>query len=95
MNGRVLSAILLLLVLSIACFIAAPVFSGEHPWDSDRGDDNWDSDDGEGGRDGFYDTIVVIPDTAAESGTTGGGSSSSSIWSGLFAGVVSSLLMTP
>jgi len=35
MNGRALSAILLLLVLLAVGLVSTPAFSGEHPWDSD------------------------------------------------------------
>lgn len=35
MNGRALSAIILLLVLLATGLVSTPAFSGEHPWDSD------------------------------------------------------------
>jgi len=35
MNGRAMSAILLLLVLLAAGLVSTPALSGEHPWDSD------------------------------------------------------------
>ncbi|MCP4685365.1 MAG: hypothetical protein GY867_07940 [bacterium] len=35
MNGRALSAIMLLLVLLAAGLVSTPALSGEHPWDSD------------------------------------------------------------
>ncbi|MBU0985174.1 MAG: hypothetical protein KKA42_14965 [candidate division Zixibacteria bacterium] len=37
MKGKTLSAILMMLVLLVACFVSVPVFSGEHPWDADGG----------------------------------------------------------
>ena len=36
MDSRKLTLVLLLMVVVMAGFVAAPVFSGEHPWDSDR-----------------------------------------------------------
>ncbi len=33
-----------LLLLALACFISAPVFSAEDPWDADSGDDGGDGD---------------------------------------------------
>ena len=35
MNGRALSAILMLLVLLAVGLVSTPALSGEHPWDSD------------------------------------------------------------
>ncbi len=47
MNGRRLATVMLLLVLLAICFVSAPVFSGEHPWDADlvdvdKGGDDFD-----------------------------------------------------
>lgn len=93
MNGRILSAALILLILFVACFVAGPVFSGEHPWDSDRGDDELGG--GDGGDDLLCDTIVVIPDTIMVLGSSGGDSNDvvssalfsiwTSIWSAMSA----------
>jgi len=92
MNGRILSVALILLILFVACFVAGPVFSGEHPWDSDRGDDG--NDGGEGDGDLFYDTIIVTPDTITVLGSSAGDgndnvlsawySSWTSIWTGIW-----------
>lgn len=61
MNGRILSAVLMVLIMLVASFAAGPALSGEHPWDSDRGggDDKDDGDDG----DWKYDTIIVPEDS--------------------------------
>jgi len=44
MKGRSLTALLMLLVLAVACFVSAPVSSGEHPWDADDPIDQGKSD---------------------------------------------------
>ncbi len=57
MNGRLFKGILLLLVLMMACFMASPISSGEHPWGSDRG-----------GGDDAEDTLNLNPeDTTTDS----------------------------
>lgn len=44
MKGRNLTAFLMLLVFAAACFVSAPVSSGEHPWDADDPVDQGKSD---------------------------------------------------
>jgi hypothetical protein len=61
-------ALMLLLALAFACFISAPVMSGEHPWDAD-----------DSGTDGNpEDTLIVITeiDTAGTDSANDGGSGS-------------------
>ncbi len=36
MKSRLLTAVLVLLLLGVSCFLSTPVLSGEHPWDVDR-----------------------------------------------------------
>lgn len=50
-------ALMLLVALAFACFVSAPVMSGEHPWDADNTG---------GGTDGNLDTLIdiTIADTA-------------------------------
>ena len=60
MNGRRLSAVIMLLALFAACLVSAPAFSGEHPWDADINDDRFG-----GGADYRYDdqgkdTVMVL-----------------------------------
>ena len=65
MSGRLFKGILLLLVLSAACFLASPISSGEHPWGSDRG---------EGGGDVDPDTgLVALDDSTSDSVLVSGG----------------------
>ena len=92
MNGRILSAALILLILFVACFVAGPVFSGEHPWDSDRGDDELGGGDGDG-DDFTRDTIVVIPDTIMVLGSSGGDGNDvvSSAWFGIWTSIWSAM----
>ena len=94
MNGRILSVALILLILFVACFVAGPVFSGEHPWDSDRGDDELGG--GDGGDDRLCDTIVVIPDTIMVLGSSGGDGNdvASSAWFGIWTGIWSAMSLT-
>jgi len=63
MSGKLFKAILLMLVLSVACLITAPVFSGEHPWDSDvvGKDSTIVVDPGSLGLDTTIDTSGVTP----------------------------------
>jgi hypothetical protein len=35
MQGKKVTAFMMLLALAVACFISATAFSGEHPWDSE------------------------------------------------------------
>lgn len=54
MKGSRLLAAIMLLSLALVCFISAPVFSGDDPWDVDG-----DNSGGGGGSDG--DTIAPPP----------------------------------
>ncbi len=93
MNGRILKAILLLLVLLVACFTSAPVLSGENPWDSDRGDDG-DGDPPPDTTTNGVDTTVVVPDSSFVSGGSSGSGDitvSDSGWLSFWAGAWSAL----
>jgi len=76
MDGKKLTAMLLLLTAMALAFVSAPVLSGEHPWDSDR--------TGGGGTNPGGGTIpndtIIVPDTVIVSVTVGGGSSGSDPW---------------
>ena len=73
MDGRRLTAVLLLMVAVAVGFITAPALSGEHPWDSDRTDGKG------GGATLHYDTIRV-PDTTVVIGTLLSSSAGTSVW---------------
>jgi hypothetical protein len=62
MNGRVLTAVVVLMFLALAAFIAGPAVSGEHPWDSDK-DGGKDTIRSGGG--GYYesDSVIVVYDS--------------------------------
>jgi len=76
MDGRRLTAVLLLMVAVAVGFITAPALSGEHPWDSDRTDGGGR---GAGGATLHYDTIRV-PDTTVVIGTLLSSSAGTSVW---------------
>lgn len=63
------TALLLLVALALVCFVSAPVFSGEHPWDAD--------DSGTDGSNSDTLHVITATDTAATSAiapaTPGGG----------------------
>ena len=65
MNGRALSAILLLLVLLAVGLVTTPAFSGEHPWDSDYtgGGDETSAVDKTGDTQVGEDTATVVINT--------------------------------
>jgi len=75
MDSRKLTAVMLVLMAVTIGFVTAPVFSGEHPWDSDRtqGDPN-----GTGGV-LTQDTAVVI-DTTEVASTLTYSAPGSSVW---------------
>ena len=63
MKGSRLIAVILLLSLALVCFISAPVFSGDDPWDVDN--------DGGGGSGSDGDSVVPPPgDSQLFEGTT-------------------------
>jgi len=72
MSGRFFKGILLLMVLSAACFLVSPISSGEHPWGSDRGggDEEFNPDSGSvrlgDSTDDTPDTILVSDDSGDE-----------------------------
>jgi hypothetical protein len=55
MKGPKLLAAIMLLSLALVCFISAPVFSGDDPWDVDG--------DAGGGSGSDGDTIAPVPDS--------------------------------
>ncbi|MEE8576938.1 MAG: hypothetical protein V3T31_06755 [candidate division Zixibacteria bacterium] len=57
MKRSKVSALWLMLALLTLCFISAPVFSGEHPWDAD--DPGQGGEPGTGG-DGDTDTTIIV-----------------------------------
>lgn len=58
MSNRLLLVVVATLVLLIVGLMTGPAFSGEHPWDSDRGEGNG------GPKSGVVvDTTLVAPDT--------------------------------
>lgn len=74
MDGRRLTAVLLLMVAVAVGFVTAPALSGEHPWDSDRTQGG-----GTGGTTVHYDTIRVS-DTTVVSGTLLSSAAGTSVW---------------
>jgi len=60
-------ALLLLVALTLACFISAPVLSGEHPWDAD----------GSGTEGVTEDTLIVVTEVDTAGGTSSVGSGDS------------------
>lgn len=76
MSGRIFKGILLLLVLFVACFMASPISSGEHPWGSDRGGGDGDQyipiDTTSLSGDRDADTGIVKPDSLMIEGGGGG-----------------------
>ncbi len=43
MKGRTLTAVLMLFMLAVICFVSVPVQSGDHPWDRDDPADDKDT----------------------------------------------------
>jgi len=90
MSGRVLLTVIFVLALIAAGLLTAPVFSGEHPWDSDR----------TGGRSsggpvipaGHPDTVTIV-DTAVTPATTTPTATLSSGWAGVISAVWSAMMV--
>lgn len=92
MSGRFFKGILLLLVLLVAGFLASPISSGEHPWGSDRGDDERDTDVVvDTGSTDSGDTIIVTPDTTQVLGGFGDELDLLPAWFSVFTRVWSSM----
>ena len=77
MDGKKLTAMLLLLTAMALAFVSAPVLSGEHPWDSDRSGGGGTN---PGGGTTIPNDTTIVPDTAIEYETVAGGSSGSDPW---------------
>lgn len=61
MSGRILLTVIFVLALLLAGLLTAPVFSGEHPWDSDR---SGSRPPGGAVIPGQHDTLITMQDTA-------------------------------
>jgi hypothetical protein len=86
MKNKVFTAVLMLVFMCAACLVVGPVLSGEHPWDSDKGDD----DERFLGGDIFYkgDTVEPVVDTAIVTEVPGGTTPTTTLWYGMVAGAL-------
>lgn len=72
MDSRRLTLVLLLMVAVTAGFVTAPVFSGEHPWDSDRTGGTVGG--GSGGSTTNHDSTILRDTTIVANAASGTGS---------------------
>jgi hypothetical protein len=78
MDSRKLTLVLLLMVAVTAGFVTAPVFSGEHPWDSDRTGGTLG---GGGGRNRTTNTdTTIVRDTTIVANAAASGTGSTDVW---------------